>query len=61
MLVSSHIISEVALTADDLLVLRRGRLLAATTPTALLRTAGARTLEDAYLRLTAVQSPVVAR
>jgi ABC-2 type transport system ATP-binding protein len=48
-LVSSHLMSEVALTADHLVVIGRGRLLA-DAPTAEL-TAG-RDLEDVYLELT---------
>ncbi|MBO2453206.1 ATP-binding cassette domain-containing protein [Actinomadura barringtoniae] len=47
-LVSSHLISEMALTADHLVVIGRGRLLADTPLTAL----GDGPLEDAYLRLT---------
>ncbi|RJL29978.1 ATP-binding cassette domain-containing protein [Bailinhaonella thermotolerans] len=49
-LVSSHLISEMALTADHLIVVARGRLLA-DTPLAGL-TARFPTLEDAYLSLT---------
>ncbi|SHN32875.1 ABC-2 type transport system ATP-binding protein [Actinacidiphila paucisporea] len=60
-LVSSHLMSETALTADHLLVIGRGRLLADTSTADLLaQRADARTgadartlLEDAYLRLTA--------
>ena len=47
-LVSSHLISEMAMTADHLVVIGRGRLLA-DTPLAEL---GDGSLEDAYLRLT---------
>jgi ABC-2 type transport system ATP-binding protein len=50
-LVSSHLMSEMALTADRLLVVGRGRLLADTTVREL--TERDATLEDAYLRLTA--------
>ena len=48
--VSSHLIAEMALTADRLVVIGRGRLLAETTVAAL--AAGADSLEDAFLRLT---------
>ncbi|MFD0583636.1 ABC transporter ATP-binding protein [Dactylosporangium darangshiense] len=51
-LVSSHLMSETALTADHLLIIGQGRLLADTGIDELLRSAGAATLEDAYLRLT---------
>ena len=49
-LISSHLISEVAQTADELLVIGRGRLLAHTTVAELSATAGS--LEDAFFRLT---------
>jgi ABC-2 type transport system ATP-binding protein len=49
--VSSHLIAEMALTADRLVVIGRGRLLAETTVAEL--AAGADSLEDAFLRLTA--------
>jgi ABC-2 type transport system ATP-binding protein len=48
--VSSHLIAEMALTADRLVVIGRGRLLAETTVAEL--AAGADSLEDAFLRLT---------
>jgi ABC-2 type transport system ATP-binding protein len=51
--VSSHVISEVALMADHLVVIGQGRLLADTSVTEL--AAGSGSLEDAFLRLT---SPV---
>jgi ABC-2 type transport system ATP-binding protein len=51
-LVSSHLMSEMALTADHLLVIGKGRLLADAGVDEFLRSAGAPTLEDAYLRLT---------
>ena len=51
-LVSSHLMSEMALTADHLLVIGGGRLLADAGVDDLLRSAGASTLEEAYLRLT---------
>jgi ABC-2 type transport system ATP-binding protein len=56
-LVSSHLMSEMALTADHLVVIARGRLLADTTVRELIQ-ANSRSgmppasLEDAYLRLT---------
>ncbi len=50
-LVSSHLISEMALTADRLIVVGRGRLLADTTPGELAARAGG-SLEDAFLTLT---------
>jgi ABC-2 type transport system ATP-binding protein len=49
-LVSSHLISEVAQTADELIVIGQGRLLAQTTVAALSATASS--LEDAFFRLT---------
>ena len=49
-LISSHLISEVAQTADELLVIGRGRLLAHTTVAELAATASS--LEDAFFRLT---------
>jgi ABC-2 type transport system ATP-binding protein len=49
-LVSSHLISEMALTAERLLVIGRGRLLADTTVTEL--TARGHSLEDAFFALT---------
>jgi ABC-2 type transport system ATP-binding protein len=48
--VSSHLISEMALTAERLVVIGRGRLLADTTVAEL--SAGSTSLEDAFLRLT---------
>ncbi|SCG76448.1 ABC-2 type transport system ATP-binding protein [Micromonospora humi] len=48
--VSSHLIAEMALTADRLVVIGRGRLLAETTVAELV--AGGDNLEDAFLRLT---------
>jgi ABC-2 type transport system ATP-binding protein len=50
-LVSSHLISEMALTADRLIVIGQGRLLADTTVAAL--SARSASLEDAFLELTA--------
>jgi ABC-2 type transport system ATP-binding protein len=49
--VSSHLISEIALTAERLIVIGAGRLLADTTVTAL--AARSASLEDAFLELTA--------
>jgi ABC-2 type transport system ATP-binding protein len=49
-LVSSHLISEMALTAGPLVVIGQGRLLAQTTVAEL--SAGAQSLEDAFLDLT---------
>jgi ABC-2 type transport system ATP-binding protein len=48
--VSSHLIGEMALTAERLVVIGRGRLLADTTVAEL--SAGSATLEDAFFRLT---------
>jgi ABC-2 type transport system ATP-binding protein len=50
-LVSSHLISEMALTADRLIVIGQGRLLADTTVAGL--SARSASLEDAFLELTA--------
>jgi ABC-2 type transport system ATP-binding protein len=49
-LVSSHLISEIAQTAEALIVIGRGRLLAQTTVAQLSATAGS--LEDAFFKLT---------
>ncbi len=49
-LLSSHLISEMALTADHLVVIGRGRLLADTSVSDL--TADGRSLEEAFFRLT---------
>jgi ABC-2 type transport system ATP-binding protein len=49
-LISSHLISEVAQTADDLVVIGQGRLLAQTTVAEL--SAGSSSLEEAFFRLT---------
>ncbi len=51
-LVSSHLMSEMALTADHLLVIGKGRLLADAGIHELVASTGSATLEDAYLRLT---------
>jgi ABC-2 type transport system ATP-binding protein len=48
--VSSHLISEMALTADHLVIIGRGRLLAETPVAELAATSGS--LEDAFLQLT---------
>jgi ABC-2 type transport system ATP-binding protein len=48
-LVSSHLISEMALTAEPLVVIGRGRLIAKTTVAAL---TAERSLEEAFLALT---------
>jgi ABC-2 type transport system ATP-binding protein len=52
-LVSSHLISEMALTAERLVVIGRGRLLADTTVAEL--SAGSASLEDAFFRLTSAE------
>ena len=44
--------SEMALTADRLIIIGRGRLIADTTVGAFVTGAGSASLEDAYLRLT---------
>jgi ABC-2 type transport system ATP-binding protein len=49
-LISSHLISEVAQTAQDVIVISRGKLLAQSTVAAL--SSGAASLEDAFFRLT---------
>lgn len=58
-LVSSHLISEMALTADHLLVIGQGRLLAQTTVAEL--SARATSLEEAFLDLTAGSAEYEAR
>jgi ABC-2 type transport system ATP-binding protein len=50
-LVASHVLAEVAQAVDQVVIIDRGRLVAAATLEDLTR--GARTLEDAYLELTA--------
>jgi ABC-2 type transport system ATP-binding protein len=57
--ISSHLISEVAQTADELIVIGQGRLLAHTTVAELSSTAGS--LEDAFFRLTASVSDYTGR
>jgi ABC-2 type transport system ATP-binding protein len=53
-LLSSHLMSEMALTADRLIIIGRGRLLADSDVSEFVRTAGpGASLEDAYMRLTA--------
>jgi ABC-2 type transport system ATP-binding protein len=51
-LLSSHLMSEMELTADRLVIIGRGRLIADTTVGELITGAGAASLEDAYLELT---------
>jgi ABC-2 type transport system ATP-binding protein len=51
-LVSSHLMSEMELTADRLIIIGQGRLLADATVGELVTSAGSASLEDAYLRLT---------
>jgi len=55
-LVSSHVLSELAQVIDDVVVIDRGRLIAQTTLEGLVgpagRSAPASSLEDAFLRLT---------
>ncbi len=58
-LVSSHLISEVAQTADELIVIGRGRLLTHTTVEDLATTASS--LEDAFFRLTEPASEYTGR
>jgi ABC-2 type transport system ATP-binding protein len=58
-LVSSHLISEIALTADDLIVIGQGRLLAQTTVADL--SAAYASLEDAFFALTSDATDYVAR
>jgi ABC-2 type transport system ATP-binding protein len=49
-LLSSHLIAEIALTADHLVVIGRGRLLADTSVEELTR--GGQSLEEAFFRIT---------
>jgi ABC-2 type transport system ATP-binding protein len=58
-LISSHLISEVAQTADDLIVIGQGRLLAYSTVADLAATASS--LEDAFFRLTESASEYTGR
>ena len=57
--ISSHLISEVAQTADELIVIGQGRLLAHTTVAELAATANS--LEDAFFRLTESASDYTGR
>jgi ABC-2 type transport system ATP-binding protein len=50
--VSSHLMSEMALTADHLIVIGRGRLLADTSVPAFIEASGSASLEEAFIRLT---------
>ena len=54
-LVSSHLLAEVAQTVDDLVVINRGRLIAAGPMADLLDRTDASALEDFYLEATATQ------
>lgn len=54
-LVSSHVLAEVAQTVDAVVIISRGRLIATLGPDQL--TAEARSLEDLYLELTAKETP----
>jgi ABC-2 type transport system ATP-binding protein len=58
-LVSSHLISELALMAGELVVIGHGRLLAQTTVAGL--SAGAESLEEAFLQLTSGAAEYEAR
>jgi ABC-2 type transport system ATP-binding protein len=58
-LISSHLISELAQTADDLIVIGRGRLLAHTTVAEMAATASS--LEDAFFQLTESASDYTGR
>jgi ABC-2 type transport system ATP-binding protein len=51
-LISSHLMSEMELIADRLIIIGQGRLLADTTVGELITRDGSATLEDAYLRIT---------
>jgi ABC-2 type transport system ATP-binding protein len=51
-LISSHLMSEMELIADRLIIVGRGRLLADTTVGELITRDGSASLEDAYLRIT---------
>lgn len=52
-LISSHLIAEMALTADDLVVIGRGRLLAELSLAELIASHPGATLEDVFIELTA--------
>ncbi|HEY8053295.1 MAG: ATP-binding cassette domain-containing protein [Steroidobacterales bacterium] len=52
-LFSSHVMQEVSALCDEILVIAHGTVLAAGTPEAIRTRAGAATLEDAFVRLTA--------
>jgi ABC-2 type transport system ATP-binding protein len=51
-LLSSHLMSEMELTADRLIIIGQGRLIADTTVGEFITSIGAASLEDAYLRMT---------
>ncbi len=52
-LFSSHIMHEVSLLCDRIVIIAAGRVVAAGTPDAIRRTAGCEDLEEAFVRLTA--------
>ena len=52
-LFSSHIMQEVSLLCDRIVIIAAGRVLAAGSPDAIRRTAGCEDLEEAFVRLTA--------
>jgi ABC-2 type transport system ATP-binding protein len=49
---SSHLISEMAMTADRIVIIGRGRLISETSVAELMATTGTASLEEAYLELT---------
>lgn len=59
-LVSSHLLAEMALTATELVMIGRGRLIVQCPPTQLMAAADGATLEDGFLRLTRqnIEQPV---
>jgi sodium transport system ATP-binding protein len=50
-LVSSHVMPEVAMLCDRVIVMARGAIVAAGTPAELMQQHGAATLEDAFVRV----------
>ena len=51
-ILSTHIVSDVESIATEIAIMKGGALVALDTPDALIRSAGAKSLEDAYLAIT---------
>ncbi len=51
-ILSSHILQEISAVSDKILIINKGRSVAFDTPKNILRSAGAESLEDAFIKLT---------